>query len=289
MSYPDNQYDNRYSGGDSLYDQEYRHQQAPHQYNNYPEYDYPAQPEPAFERGAANHQVGHVVHQDPSPNHYGNIDTFDKDYFSDRQSNRRVCCFRSIKHMICCLLILLIILAGIGVALYFLFKVPRIEDVTVNYRQQLGADDPSVEIDPNSNPLSIALNLNVSAMVVSESLIPYKVDKVYVDVFTKTSGPNRQVATGITPSSVTIPVKSKTRVFLPTTVTLKGQTNDPLIQSVLQACGIGGTRSKIPLRYVVRIDALGFLKSIKVAESDFALDCPQTITDGLNQVLGKKA
>lgn len=157
----------------------------------------------------------------------------------------------------------------------------------VNYRQQTGANDQAVEIDPSANPLQATLYLNVSAMVISDSWIPYRLDKVYVDVSMKTAnGDLKQVATGQSPASITVPTRDKVRVYIPTTVIIRGQVNDPVVQTVLRSCGVaGGQRSRIPLRYAVRVDAIGIIKNIKVAENDFSLDCPQQIGDALNQVM----
>lgn len=87
------------------------------------------------------------------------------------------------------------------------------------------------------------------------------------------------IGTGVTPEPLRIPARSVVELSMPIRMNIKGDMNNPMIQSIFNSCGFAGgdggnsVRSPIVIQYQVFADVF-FLRNISVMTDQMAIDCP---------------
>ncbi|KAI3640926.1 hypothetical protein MIR68_001804 [Amoeboaphelidium protococcarum] len=200
----------------------------------------------------------------------------ERNSLSKAKSKPFFCCCNTVFSCVCCLIITVLLLAGLGVLLYFIFRIPDISNINMAARQN--ADGSGPVVISGTNPINVGLLMTLSADVKSNSIAEYKIDRVNVDVFIrlKDNGGLQSIGGGF--QSLTLPAMGKTKLEVPATLNATGSPTNPVLSTILSSCGLGGGRNQIPLHYKVSITAFGIIRNFQVYESDYNLACPNFAT-----------
>ncbi|ORX94481.1 hypothetical protein K493DRAFT_373649 [Basidiobolus meristosporus CBS 931.73] len=200
------------------------------------------------------------------------------------------CCCRTRRSKIVCGTILLLILIGLTVGLYFC--VPRGKpEVQFNGVETTGSVDlTKLVLDvPKGIAIPLALKLNVY----NPNLIGIKVNNITVKGFYQTpDGHSVQIGDGALSRAVTFPAKGHLDFQLPITLVYNiadDQNVAIALNAFLNHCGITTPqKTPIPMRYqaVLEIPLISWLGIRPEVENEVHFDCPINVPTSVSSTVG---
>ncbi|KND00152.1 uncharacterized protein SPPG_04493 [Spizellomyces punctatus DAOM BR117] len=250
---------------------------------------------------------------------------YDKDDDHGIGGTRYCCgCFKTRRNCVgCCCFLLLFVLAGVGVAVFFLF--PRIPDIVVSdvYFPSSPAgfkvpakgpgsswrpgfsDDGSLVSATKASPYTFSIGIGVNISVASENYVSFNVKTLTISGTLKnnngqlvdTTNSANKLSTSSVVNDIDFPGRQTTVVQLPIainyTITEPVQIpSDPVLGVLLQACGIfanGGSAGRIRMQIVAIVDLkiISWTGQKITSKKDVDFECPSNVAGELAKKFGQ--